>query len=207
MVGLVDDISHVTKATFGAEGDSIVLFGRCTRELGGSEYLSRIHGVVAGRPPVCDLAAERTAIEALLECIESGLVASAHDCSDGGLAVALAECCIANRERRHGAHIDLRSVRELPSRATLFGEAQARFVLSTRAAGAVLKVAAAHGVPALQIGAVTDIDSGFRIQLADGTLSADVRALSAAYHNSIPQIMSRPALASDAEPEPVLAGV
>jgi phosphoribosylformylglycinamidine synthase len=207
MVGLLSDISHATRATFRTDGDAVVLFGECTAELGGSEYLASIHGIVAGRPPSCDLKVERAAIDAVLECIEGGLVASAHDCSDGGLAVALAECCIANRERQHGIDAVLKSNDEVSSRAALFGEAQARFVLSTSTVDAVLRVAASHGVPARQIGTVTNADAGFRIRLDNGHLQADVRALSNVYHNAIPNIMSRPALASDAEPELVMAGV
>lgn len=207
MVGLVSDISHATRATFRSEGDAVVLFGECTAELGGSEYLASIHGVVAGRPPACDLKAERAAIDAVLECIEGELVASAHDCSDGGLAVALAECCIANRERHHGIDVVIESSGDVSSRAGLFGEAQARFVLSTSTVDAVLRVAAAHGVPARHIGTVVNADAGFRIRLDDGNLQADVTALANAYHNAIPNIMSRPALASDAEPELAMAGV
>jgi len=207
MVGLVDDIAHATRATFRTEGDAIVLFGECTPELGGSEYLARIHGVVAGRPPGCNLEAERVAINALLECIEAELVSSCHDCSDGGLAVALAECCIGNREEERGADVDLSVAQRISSRATLFGEAQARFILSTSSVDAVLRIAAAHGVPARKIGTVTDSGRGFRIALGDEVLRADLSALSDAYHNAIPQIMSRPALAADVESEPVLAGV
>jgi phosphoribosylformylglycinamidine synthase II len=207
MVGLVSDIAHATRATFRNEGDLVVLFGESTPELGGSEYLASIHGVVAGRPPTCDLEAERATIEALLECIEGGLVESAHDCSDGGLAVALAECCIANREGHHGLDVALQSNPDVSSRAALFGEAQARFVLSTSSVDAVLRIASAHSVPARQIGTVASADAGFRIKLDDNELRADVTALSNAYHNAIPNIMSRPALASDAEPELIMAGV
>ena len=66
MVGLLNDVANATRSTFQAEGESIILFGHCTSELGGSEYLARIHGVVAGAPPQCDLQAERAAIDALL---------------------------------------------------------------------------------------------------------------------------------------------
>ncbi|HEV7836759.1 MAG TPA: phosphoribosylformylglycinamidine synthase subunit PurL, partial [Gemmatimonadaceae bacterium] len=95
MVGLIDDVSHITRATFQHDGDAILLLGDLGNELGGSEYLARIHDSVLGAPPACDLAREKTLIDALLESIRAGLVTSAHDCSDGGLAVALAECCIA----------------------------------------------------------------------------------------------------------------
>src|SRR5207253_8077407 len=97
MVGLVEHIDHVTRANFEHAGDSIVLLGEPTGELGASEYLARIHGVVAGRPPRCDLAAERRLIDAVLDAIQAGHITSAHDTSDGGLAVALAECCMMDR--------------------------------------------------------------------------------------------------------------
>src|SRR4030095_9943765 len=97
MVGLVDDIDHVTRATFQRSGDAIVLLGEPTSEIGASEYLARIHGVTAGAPPSCDLGAEARLLDALLEAIRAGVVSSAHDCSEGGLAVCLAECAIANR--------------------------------------------------------------------------------------------------------------
>jgi phosphoribosylformylglycinamidine synthase len=200
-------VKHVTRATFSVEGHAIILFGKCTDELGGSEYLARIHGVVAGPPPVCDLNAERAAIEALLECIEAGHVSSAHDCGDGGLAVALAECCIANRNQLHGAEVHLDPTSGVTARAVLFGEAQARFLISTSDVKAVLAIANAHGVPARNIGVVTDKARGFRITTPELILVSDVSALADAYHSAIPAIMSRPALASDAEPEPVLAGV
>jgi phosphoribosylformylglycinamidine synthase II len=207
MVGLLKDVKHATRATFRAAGEAVILLGSCTGELGGSEYLARVHGVVAGAPPACDLQAERAAIEALLECIEGGLVSSAHDCSDGGLAVALAECCIANRDRKYGVDADVGFAESIPSRAVLFGEAQGRFILSTASADRVLEIARAHAVPARQIGVVAEADQGFRIATADCLLSADVLALSDAYHGAIPAIMSRAALGSDAAPELVLTGV
>jgi phosphoribosylformylglycinamidine synthase len=163
--------------------------------------------VVAGSPPACDLTAERAAIEALLECIEAGHVSSAHDCSDGGLAVALAECCIAKRDQMHGADVNLEAPTGVSSRAAFFGEAQARFVVSSSKVKAVLAIAFSHGVPARQIGVVTDRARGFRIAVDDRILASDVAVLADAYHNSIPAIMSRPAPASEAEPEPALAGV
>ncbi len=207
MVGLLNDVSHATRATFANDGDAIVLFGESADELGGSEYLSRIHDVVAGTPPACDLDAERAAIDALLECIASGLVSSAHDCSDGGLAVALAECCIANRNGLFGAQAQLNLAPDLSVRGALFGETQARFVISTVDPASVLTIARKHKVPAAQIGTVTDKSDGFRITAGNKTLDANVATLASAYHDAIPAIMSRPAMASDAEPAPELAGV
>src|SRR5262249_25778483 len=85
MVGLVESLAQVLRGGFREEGDAIVLLGAPTDHIGGSEYLSRIHGVVAGTPPACNVDDERELIGALLEAIERGVVRSAHDCSDGGL--------------------------------------------------------------------------------------------------------------------------
>jgi phosphoribosylformylglycinamidine synthase len=198
MVGLIDDIDHVTRATFQRSGDSIVLLGEPTSELGGSEYLSRIHDVTAGAPPACDLGTERRLIDTLLECITSGVVASAHDVSDGGFAVALAECAIANRETQFSATVDLSSWSSISTKALLFGEGQGRVIVSTDSPDAVLRVAAARGVPARRIGTVDAAQQSFRIRYHGGELVASVDQLAAAYHNAIPSIMTRVAVADDA---------
>ena len=198
MVGPIDDIDHVTRAAFQTPGDTIVLLGEPTDELGGSEYLARIHGVTAGPPPRCDLRAERAVIDALLEAINADVVSSAHDCSDGGLAVALAECVMANRERMLSASIDLTAWSTLPPRALLFGEAQARIVVSTSAPGDVERIAAAHGVPARRIGGVEPQERPFRIRYAGGEIVSQVSEIAAAYHDAIPSIMTRVAVADDA---------
>jgi phosphoribosylformylglycinamidine synthase len=198
MVGLIDDLDHVTRATFETPGDAIVLLGEPTSELGGSEYLARIHGVTAGAPPKCDLDAERRLIDALLESIRAGLVSSAHDCSDGGLAVALAECAMASRERTTSATIDLTAWSALAPRALLFGEAQGRVVVSTSNAAAVERIAASHGVPARSIGVVEPADRPFRIRYSGGELVVPIDELADAYHLAIPSIMTRVAVADDA---------
>jgi phosphoribosylformylglycinamidine synthase len=198
MVGLAGDIDHVTRATFQQAGDTIVLLGEPTSELGGSEYLARIHGVTAGAPPRCDLQAERRLIDALLESIRSGVVSSAHDCSDGGLAVALAECAMANRDQRFSATIDLTAWGGIPRRALLFGEAQGRVVVSTDSADVVERIAASHGVPARRIGVVESADKPFRIAYRAGELIAPVEQLVESYHNAIPSIRTRVAVADDA---------
>jgi phosphoribosylformylglycinamidine (FGAM) synthase-like enzyme len=118
MIGLIEDISRVTRSTFHQDGDAILLLGAMGGELGGSEYLSTIHGKVVGAPPRCDPTREKLVIDALLEAIASGVVSSAHDCSDGGLAVAIAECCIANREWESGAEIDLSAYSAFSDRAS-----------------------------------------------------------------------------------------
>jgi phosphoribosylformylglycinamidine synthase len=197
MVGLVDSLEHVTRAAFTTPGDAVVLLGENTDELGGSEYLARIHDVVAGAPPRCDLARERSLVEALLEAIRAGAVRSAHDCADGGLLVAHAECVMMDRASPTSARIDLSRWRDLPRRALFFGEAQGRVVLSTPDAGAVLAVAARHGVPATVIGEVTAADAPLTVTVAGDRLAVPVDALADAYHEAIPRIMSRTASAED----------
>jgi phosphoribosylformylglycinamidine synthase subunit PurL len=205
MVGVLEDAAHATRMHFTTPGDTIILFGENTAELGGSEYLAWIHGVVAGAPPACDLEAERRLIDALLAAIRAGHVRSAHDCAEGGLAVALAEACMADREHALGADVDLSHWSDLPLRALLFGEAQGRVVLSTAHADAVLATALAHGVPARIIGKVSDASFGLSITVGAHAVMAPLATLMTAYHDALPRAMSR--AAAEAVPnDPALAG-
>ncbi|HEY8176126.1 MAG TPA: phosphoribosylformylglycinamidine synthase subunit PurL, partial [Gemmatimonadaceae bacterium] len=190
MVGVIESLEHVTRSAFERDGDEIVLLGEPTEEIGGSEYLHAIHGVVAGAPPACDLARERALIEALLESISLGAVRSAHDCSDGGLAVALAECTMMNRTRLMGADVDLSAWPTLSLRALLFGEAQGRVIVSTADVDVVLGAARRHRVPAQRIGWVRASDT-LRIRVASTVINAPVAALADAYHEAIPRRMAK----------------
>src|ERR1022692_4655254 len=118
VVGIVEKLEHVTTQWFKDEGDTIILLGEVVDKadpilgLGGSAYLQVIHGKKTGSPPRCDLETAKTLHTTLLGLIQSGLVKSAHDCSDGGVAVALAESCISQLIAREtprliGATIDL----------------------------------------------------------------------------------------------------
>ena len=191
MVGLIDDISHITRATFQQDGDAILLLGEIGGELGGSEYLATIHGQVLGPPPRCDVAREKVVIDVLLDAIRSGVVSSAHDCSDGGLAVALAECCIANIEGQRGAEIDLSTWAQLPNRAILFGETQGRVVLSSPAPERIIEIAATAGVPCVEIGRVRREANALDIKLPKGSMRSPLARMRRAYHETIPAIMSR----------------
>jgi len=201
MVGVIESLAHVTRATFSTPGDIILLMGDTRDELGASEYMSVIHGTVAGAPPVCDLSAERRAIDALLEAIAAGVISSAHDCSDGGLAVALAESCIANRRAQTGADVELGDHGGLSARSIFFGESQGRFVLSSSAPRIVEEIAEGHGVSIRSIGVVREAGAGFRMRVGDRMIKSDVASLSAAWHDTIPRIMSAPAVTA-ALPEP-----
>ena len=191
MVGLLQDASKAVGSAFRSAGDAIVLLGTPTDELGASEYLAWIHGVVAGAPPSCDLGGERALIDTLCALADARLLRSAHDCSEGGLAVALAESAIGDREHPFGVAVDLAAWHTLPLRALLFGEAQGRAVVSTANAEAVLDVAKAHGVPARVIGRVTDASAGFRIEGASRPLHADVTTLAMSFHEALPVAMRR----------------
>ena len=200
MVGLVESLEHVTRSAFAVDGDAIVLLGEPTDELGASEYFAWIHGTVAGAPPRCDLEAERRLIDALLEAIAAGHVSSAHDCSEGGLAVALAECAIMDRERLVGAQVDLTAWAALPRRALLFGEAQGRVIVSTPVPARVLDVASRHGVPAREIGRVAEAGGELVIATTGATLRAPLLRLAELYHDTIPSRMARAVAAPEPEP-------
>ena len=106
MIGILPDIEKRTTQFFKNEGDEILLLGETKEELGGSEYLKVIHGKVLGDAPELDLEKEKAAQRVVYEAIQKGLVNSAHDCSEGGLAVALAECCVSNKDKALGANIN-----------------------------------------------------------------------------------------------------
>jgi phosphoribosylformylglycinamidine synthase len=191
MLGLIDDISLITRSHFHVAGSTIVLLGVPTAELGASEYLARIHRLTAGPPPECNLESELAAIEALLESISAGIVHSAHDCSDGGLAIALAECCVGFRERQLGADVKLDAFDALPLRALLFGEAQGRIIVASSNPKAILEIARKHGVPANEIGTVNDGSDVLRISAGHAVFSVSLNDMATAYHDTIPALMSR----------------
>jgi phosphoribosylformylglycinamidine synthase II len=191
MIGLIESLEHVTHARWTTDGDDIVLIGDPGEELGGTEYLAVVHKLVAGAPPHCDLEREHMVIDVLLEAIRGGHVRSAHDCSDGGLAVALAECAIADKSRMLGADLDLSVWSDLTLRALLFGESQARVVVSTPDARGVLSVAASRSVPAAVIGRVRAASDVLSLTVGAKSWRSPLQRLAAAYHQAIPGIMTR----------------
>jgi len=195
MVGVIDSLEHITRSTFRNVGDAIVLLGDCTDEIGGSEYLATVHGVTGGAPPGCDIVRERGVINTLLQAIQAGVVASAHDCSDGGLAIAIAECMMSDAEATTGADIDLAPWDSLPDRAVLFGEAQGRVIVSSGDADRVLQIAAENSVPARKIGAVRSRDEGLTIRVGRQKVRIGTDQLGEAYHTAIPKIMNTTAQA------------
>ena len=128
VVGLIEDQSKVMTAGFKQAGDCIGLIGFTMEELGGSEYLKVLFDRNEGKPPVLDRKHEKQVQEFCLELIQKGLIQSAHDCSEGGLAIAVAESCFSAKEEALGATLELKST--LRGDALLFGETQSRIIIS-----------------------------------------------------------------------------
>ncbi len=156
MVGLIEDAERTMTQWFKSEGDDIILLGHTREDLGGSEYLKVVQAREQGSPPYLNLDTEKGLQDCVLSLIRGGLLQSAHDCSDGGIAVALAESCISGSEWTRGAVVTLPKGR-LRNDAVLFGESQSRVVISMKPSQrqAVLDHAKSSGVPADVIGRVS----------------------------------------------------
>jgi phosphoribosylformylglycinamidine synthase subunit PurL len=186
MLGVIDDIRWVTPSGFSAAGDAVILLGRTMGHVGGSEYLQSIHGMVAGDAPGIDLNDEKRLQAALLEAIHAGLVRSAHDCSDGGIAVAIAECCLGVNGARIGARITPETDGLRPD-FYLFGEDQSRIVVSAanESAEPFLALCRKNGIHAAKIGTV----GGDRLVVGD-LIDISCTGLADAYYGSIENRMS-----------------
>src|SRR5262245_35490970 len=155
MVGLIEQADRAMAQWFRKDGDVILLLGKTRDDLGGSEYLKVLHHREQGSPPFLNPETEKAVQDFVLKAIQEGLVQSAHDCSDGGLAVALAECCVSAPSEKRGAVVKL-SLDIARRDALLFGESQSRVVLSVRPeiADQVLNRAWDSGIPAMKLGKV-----------------------------------------------------
>jgi phosphoribosylformylglycinamidine synthase len=144
VVGLLGNIAHRRTAAFPGEDLLVILVGEEGRELGGSEYLKVVHGLVGGVPPRLDLEMEKKVQTMCIEGIRRGFILSAHDCSEGGLAVALAECCCAGGI---GARLEVNT--DLEPVYWLFGESQSRLVvtLEEKDLPRLESLASSRGVP------------------------------------------------------------
>jgi len=155
MLGVIDSLDHVTPSGFQAVGDQVLLLGFEGMELGGSELLSVAAAVVTGTVPKVDLDREQALHNALLQAIRAGLVRSAHDCSEGGLAIALAESAINSRDGRLGANVAYQRDDEI---AALYAESPSRIVVSIapESREAFDRIAGQFNVPVVDLGVVTD---------------------------------------------------
>ena len=172
VVGLVENAERVLGRVFRREGDTVVLVGHTAAAIGGSEYLKTVHAVVRGTPPKLDLAGERALQQLLVSTAADGLLESAHDCAEGGLAVTLAECCFDSGGVGVDVSVPLVGLDEggrddVALAATLFGETASRVVVSVADSqtSQFLARSAEAGVPARVIGRTGG--SRFRLSVND----------------------------------------
>jgi phosphoribosylformylglycinamidine synthase len=199
VLGVLEDAAHALGMAFQAEGDAIVLLDgssgvtppdsginpppqEIAREFSSSEYAKTIGGIVAGAPPAIDLTAEKRLIECLVALARQGLIRSAHDVSDGGLAVMLAESCFASEGL--SAQVRLKGIE--PAETALFGERGARAVVSVSpgSLARVEAVARQYGVATCEVGNVARGE--FRIEYnGRAAVSAAIEALRDAWANAL----------------------
>ncbi|MBI4397779.1 MAG: phosphoribosylformylglycinamidine synthase subunit PurL [Candidatus Omnitrophica bacterium] len=190
VVGVLDDISRAVPMSFQQNQDIIYLVGETFSELGGSQYLLEMHGMRAGIPPRLDLKKEMSLHQAMLKANKEKLMRSVHDLSDGGLAVALAECCMSEPGKNTGAQItSLGKMGEQNVRtdAALFGESQSRAVMSVAPENTAKfeEVLKQFSVPFQKIGVV----GGERLKIAD-FVDLSLEKVEQAYRNAIPKRMA-----------------
>jgi len=193
MLGLVEPIERTCGSAFRQAGDVIAVVGALRGEVGGSEYLAAVHGKEAGRPPTLDLVVEKAVHATVRRAVKEGLLSSAHDCSDGGLAVTLAECCMmAEPPPGGGAPAWFGAAVRVPFPCrkdfVLFGEDASRIVVSLpHASYARLEaIAREAGAPLVQLGAV----GGDRLEI-QGAVSLAVGDLAGAWRSGIPHVLKR----------------
>ncbi len=183
MLGILKDVRQALPMAFQSEGDEIWLLGADLEQpaatLGGSEYLAVRHGLAAG-PITVDLNAERALVDTLVEAAEANLLKSAHDCADGGLAVAIAESAIAS-----GIGAEVKAITGRLD-AALFGEAGARAVVTLAAdqSEALRRLAARHGLGATPIGTV----GGDRL-LLEGSIDLPINAIAEEWQSALPRLL------------------
>ena len=188
MVGLIEDAEKAVTQDFKNEGDEIMLLGENKPGLGGSEYLYHVHKMKKGDPQI-DMKTEKALQDACLEMIQSGIIQSAHDSSEGGLATCLAESCIANSRAMKGAVIDVVATKKGDIRLddVLFGEAPSRIVVSLKSAdsGKLAEIAKKHSIACYKLGKV----NGDKLIIKDNNselINLPVKKLSDAWRNAIP---------------------
>ncbi|MGB7467069.1 MAG: phosphoribosylformylglycinamidine synthase subunit PurL [Candidatus Acidiferrum sp.] len=205
ILGLLEDASKVLKIAFRSAGDVIVLLDGATsskagpqagprggkqREFSSSEYSKTIGGIVAGEPPAIELRAEKWVIDCLVQLASEGTLQSAHDLSDGGLAVTLAESCFAAT----GLGASITVPEDAAAEYALFGERGARVLVavSPERLGALRNTARQYGVGAHQIGTVTG-DNTLRIEYKGRAVAcAEVTALKEIWAHSLERILKVP---------------
>jgi phosphoribosylformylglycinamidine synthase len=189
MVGLIEDERWITRQYFRDEGDVIFLIGGIGDEIGGSLFLKTVYGKKAGRPPRLDFDRELTIQKFVQAMIRKGLVKSAHDCSEGGLAVALAEGCISGAAKI-GAKINLPASDQRVD-VLLFNESQSRIIVSVAgdAVGPLQREAAQVQIPLMQLGSIGG--ASLEIETATGVISWPLDQLHETWYGSIALALSQ----------------
>ena len=171
MIGRIEDYGHRLQAGFQHEGDFVLIIGSSHNDLGGSEYLKVEHGMVAGRPPDLDLIRERAVGKIVLAAAKSGQLRSAHDCSDGGMLIALAECCLLGGMGMRGPALTVEAPLRLD--AAFFGESPSRFIISapSRAMPELQSLARRHHVEISLLGMAggdsLELEGQVKVSLSD----------------------------------------
>ena len=198
MLGVIEDAKHITSQWFKAAGDVVLLLGLTRNDLGASELLFVLTGEAAGAVPKLDLVEELKVQQACLAAIQAGLVSSAHDCSEGGLAVALAESCFSGYGHSGiGAKIDLTEHAKLgglaDSTTLLFAESPSRIVLSVKAENVdrVKEIAAEAGAVIAVIGEVGGEELAI-VSNGETLVTDSVANLESVWSNALPQALDRP---------------
>jgi len=194
MIGLISHVSRAVPSHARSPGDVIFVLGETGAEFGGSAFWEICHDFVGGQPPRVDLDAERRLISLLVTGADRGFYRSAHDCSEGGLGIALAEVAMGApyQEAGFGLDIDLTTYgAPLTADQLLFSESHGRAVVTCppERAAAVQALAGELGVPALRCGSVGTPGGTFRIALRDSSVTESVRRLRDVYFSAIPRRM------------------
>jgi phosphoribosylformylglycinamidine synthase subunit PurL len=186
MLGVLEDVENAMDIHFKEEGDLIILIGETNDEIGGSEYLSVIHEIEAGKIPEVKLEIEKNTNETLVKCIQKRIVKSAHDISDGGLAVALSECCFKNN---FGVDVSMNT--NLRDDSLLFSESQGRFILTVSKGDAnkVINEFSKIFVNVQVIGMVSKENFIIRINEKE-VINLDITEMKSTWKGSLPCLMS-----------------
>ena len=194
MIGLLARADRAVPSQARAAGDVVFVLGETRAELGASQLWEALYGFVGGQPPRVDLAAERRLVDYLVAAAERGLLRSAHDCSQGGLGVALAEIAMGGPydETGFGLDIDLTAYGlRLAADELLFSESHGRAVVTCppERATAALALAQELGVPAHRVGTVAERGGAVRLRLRDAIVEHPVEGLRQVYFSSVSRRM------------------
>jgi phosphoribosylformylglycinamidine synthase len=184
MLGLIEDINKLMTSYFKNEDDDIYILGINKGEIGGSEYLSYIHNKVKGDAPDIELENEIKLHKTILELINSGYINSAHDISEGGIAVALAECCVMNKTKNIGCEINYKY--EFRKDFDMFSETQSRVIISANKKNEkdIAKICNKYNIKFIKIGST----GGAHLRI-NGDVNINLEKINDAYFRKLDKIM------------------